>query len=237
MSGFSYVGSELDLFAGVGNWKSYWSSKIRPFIAGDVLEVGAGFGANTPYLYTPESRRWVCVEPDPQLVTRLRANIQQLNFRDNCEVVWGTVQALETRQFDTIIYIDVLEHIEGDVAEIKSAATLLRPGGHLIVLSPAHQFLFSAFDAAIGHYRRYNRQTLSSVTPASMDITKIWYLDSAGFVLSLANRLLLKQSMPTREQLRFWDRSVIPVSRFLDRCLFYSVGKSIVGVWKHRCGQ
>jgi hypothetical protein len=50
MSDFSYVGSELELFAAVGNWKTYWSRQIRPFITGDVIEVGAGIGSNTPFL-------------------------------------------------------------------------------------------------------------------------------------------------------------------------------------------
>ena len=57
--------------------------------------------------------------------------------------------------FDSIVYIDVLEHIKDDSAEIAAATARLRSNGTLVVLSPAHAWLFSAFDAAVGHYRRY----------------------------------------------------------------------------------
>jgi hypothetical protein len=60
------------------------------------------------------------------------------------------------------------------------------------------------------------------------------YLDSIGLLLSIANKLLLRQSMPTAAQIRIWDGCAVPVSRIVDRCLRYSVGKSIVGVWRRR---
>jgi hypothetical protein len=92
--------------------------------------------------------------------------------------------------------------------------------------------LFTPFDAAIGHFRRYNRQMLRRISPSDLLLDRLFYLDSAGLVLSGANLLLLRQSMPTTSQLRVWDKFVIPISRVLDRFLFNSVGKSIVGVWQ-----
>jgi SAM-dependent methyltransferase len=232
MSEFKYIGSELDLFAAVRNWKDYWSRQIRPFLVGDILEVGAGIGSNTPFLDSGGSGRWVCLEPDPELIGQLVKNLGETEPRRAYETVCGTLESLAGQQFDTIIYIDVLEHIDNDREELNQAASHLRPGGHLIVLSPAHQRLFSPFDAAIGHFRRYNRPMLRSISPPSLRLKQLIYLDSAGLVLSIANLLLLRQSMPTKAQLRIWDRWVVPVSRVLDRCLFYSVGKSIVGIWR-----
>src|SRR5579872_4366058 len=139
MSEFQYVGSELDLFAHVRNWKSYWFRQIQPFLTGDILEVGAGIGSNTKILNTGGSGRWVCLEPDPQLVSQLIANSSGTQQSHPYETVCGTLQSLPGQQFDTIIYIDVLEHIENDRDELLAAGTHLRPGGHLIVLSPAHQ--------------------------------------------------------------------------------------------------
>ena len=73
---------------------------------------------------------------------------------------------------------------------------------------------------------------LRSISPPGLRLEKLIYLDSAGLALSLANFLLLRQSMPTKAQLRIWDNWVIPVSRVLDKCLFNSIGKSIVGIWQ-----
>jgi SAM-dependent methyltransferase len=237
MSEFKYVGSELDLFAGVLNWNAYWAGQVRPFLGGDVLEVGAGIGANTRFL-DPDggNGRWVCLEPDPELFRQLVLSLQgrkpSSEHPRKYEPVCGTMAALGDQQFDAIVYIDVLEHIEHDREELEQAASRLRSGGHLIVLSPAHQRLFSPFDASIGHFRRYDRPMMRSISPGSLRLTKLIYLDSAGLLLSMANSLLLRQSMPTKAQLHIWDSWVIPVSRVLDGCLFHSVGKTIVGIWR-----
>ncbi len=233
MTDFKYAGAELDLFAAVHNWKSYWSQRIRPFVAGDVLEVGAGIGANTPFLDPGGSGRWVCLEPDAGLAAQLARNLKEAASERNRETVSGTVRDIDSNwKFDTILYIDVLEHIEDDQGELECAASRLRSGGRIIVLSPAHKWLFSPFDSAIGHFRRYNRPMLRRITPPSLRLDRLFYLDSVGLVLSCANRLLLRQSMPTKAQLRIWDSWVIPLSRVLDRCLLNSVGKSIVAIWR-----
>lgn len=229
MSDFSYVGSELELFAALRNWKAYWSDRIRPYIRGDVVEVGAGIGSNTGWMHPGGEVRWVCLEPDARLTVQIPP---QISGSRHCEVVCGTLAGLDpARCFDTMIYIDVLEHIEDDRGELRLAASRLRPGGHIVVLSPAHQRLYTPFDEAIGHYRRYDRDMLRAITPPDCRLERMEYLDSAGLLLSAANRLFLKQSMPTARQLQFWDRCVIPVSRLLDPCLLRRAGKSILAVW------
>lgn len=232
MSEFKYIGSELDLFAAVRNWKAYWSQQIRPFILGDVLEVGAGIGSNTSFLDPGGAGRWVCLEPDSQLIGRLSETLRGAPGERSYETVCGTLQTLNGQQFDTIVYIDVLEHIEHDREEMTKAAAHLRPGGHVIVLSPAHQRLFTPFDASIGHYRRYNRPMMLKVSPEGLRLTRLRYLDSVGMFASAANLLLLRQSMPTAAQLQVWDRWMVPVSRLIDPLFGYSLGKTIVGVWQ-----
>jgi SAM-dependent methyltransferase len=231
MTEFKYVGSELNLFAAARHWKAYWASQIRPFVGGDVAEVGAGIGSNTPTLVDGGVGRWVCLEPDPSLLSELSKKLAGERGRPY-EAVGGTLYSLAGQQFDTIIYIDVLEHIENDRGELEEAASHLRPGGHLVVLSPAHQALYSPFDAAIGHFRRYSRSSLQAVSPAGLIQVRLRYLDSLGLFASLANSLFLRQSMPTKGQIEFWDNWIIPPSRFLDKILLYSAGKTVLGIWR-----
>jgi hypothetical protein len=73
---------------------------------------------------------------------------------------------------------------------------------------------------------------LRSISPASLQLEQMQYLDAAGLALSAANALLLRQSMPTKSQLQLWDHWIIPISRVLDRLLLYSVGKTIIAVWR-----
>ena len=130
--------------------------------------------------------------------------------------------------------MDVLEHIQDDRAELERAAEHLHPGGRLIVLAPAHMLLYSPFDRAIGHHRRYDARSLPGVVPRELRREGLWYLDALGYLASLANRLLLRQDLPSSRQIRFWDRLLVPCSRPLDWVLRYRFGRSILGVW--RCG-
>ena len=230
--GFAYPGQELDIFAAASHWKAYWASRIRPWIRGDVLEVGAGLGANTAFLQNSDVCSWHCVEPDPGLAGRLANAVARLRV---CSVSRGTIASVVGHQFDLILYIDVLEHIEADRCELATAADLLREGGHIVVVAPAHQFLFSEFDAAIGHFRRYNGASLRACSPPDCQLRAMLYLDCIGLFASAANRILLRQSQPTAAQIRRWDSYMVPLSRAIDPLLRYSVGKTICAVWERAC--
>lgn len=210
-------------------------SRIERWIVGDVLEAGAGIGANTPFLTSSAVGRWVCMEPDQRLIDQLSENIGASTNGVPHEIVCGTLATLPQGQlFDTILYIDVLEHIEDDAGEIQLAAEHLCSGGHVIVLSPAHQWLYTPFDSEIGHFRRYNKASMRRLSTKELSLQSLFYLDACGIAASAANQALLRQSMPTREQIRLWDRRIIPLSRLVDPVLRYSIGKSIVGVWRKK---
>jgi SAM-dependent methyltransferase len=233
MSEQTYVGTELELFAKAVQWKRYYASRISEYIRGDVLEVGAGIGGTTRVLWPAGAESWVCLEPDPDLVATMRSSLDSFAGGPVPQLRVGCVEDLEPgSSFDCVLYIDVFEHIEADRAEMEKAAARLRPGGRLVVLSPAHEFLFSEFDRQIGHFRRYDRRSLGALRPPGLEVEDCFYLDSAGTLLSLANRLMLRASAPTESQILLWDRVVIPVSRVLDRLLAYRVGKTVVAVWR-----
>ncbi len=230
---FSYIGAELELFRHATNWKNYYSRQIRPFFGDDVLEVGAGIGATTESLCDGKQRRWVCLEPDAQMAAEITAKIEKGELPACCEVVIKTLDDLdESEKFDSIIYIDVLEHIERDGEEVLAAARHLKENGFLIVLAPAHQFLFTPFDQAIGHFRRYNKKSLSALIPPDLKCEKLIYLDSIGAFASLGNKLALRRSMPTLQQILLWDRKLVPISTFFDSIIGFRAGKSVLGIWR-----
>jgi SAM-dependent methyltransferase len=229
---YLYPGDELDLFAHARNWKRYWVSRL-PALTGDVLEVGAGIASNTSLLLRPEVRTWCCLEPDRGLLDRLALRISTDPALARCRAREGTVSTLDAAaQFDAILYIDVLEHIEDDREELRQAAAHLRPGGSLIVLAPAHDWLYTEFDRAIGHVRRYSKSSLSRLAPPGTTLRRLFYLDSVGLLASASNRFLLKSAMPAPGQIRLWDRVMVPCSTLIDRLIGYTVGKTVVAVWE-----
>lgn len=234
---YAYVGTELELFSAATNWKRYFRDQVAPYLGEDVLEVGAGLGGTTRVLCRGTERRWVCLEPDASLASRLEASIRSGSLPPCCEARVGTIEALgEGETFDTVLYMDVLEHIEDDRAEVARGAGRLRPGGHLIALSPAHQWLFSPFDRAIGHHRRYSRRGLAALATGDLEPVRLRYLDSVGLFASLANKLVLRSAMPNPSQIAFWDRVLVRMSRLVDPALGHSAGKSALAVWRKAAG-
>jgi SAM-dependent methyltransferase len=235
MPDYRYIGDELDLFARAKNWKAYWGTQIIPFLQGSVLEAGAGIGSNTRLLFNNKVRSWTCLEPDGRLLETLKLNLLRDPDLNHIQLVTGTLSDLEkSARFDSIIYIDVVEHIEKDKEELALAESKLKKNGFLVVLSPAHPWLFSEFDASIGHFRRYTKKSLRSAGPPELKLCRLRYLDCCGLAASLANRLLLRQGMPTLSQIRFWDTFLVPPSRLLDPLSRYTAGKSVLGVWQKR---
>ncbi|HET6317197.1 MAG TPA: class I SAM-dependent methyltransferase [Chloroflexota bacterium] len=228
-----YPGGELELFAAAAHWKSYIAAQIRPYLGPEVLEVGAGIGATTRLLCTPEQTNWLALEPDPSLASEAVAAFTREPLAAPWKVVAGTLESIDAgMRFSSVLYVDVLEHINDDRAELRRAAERLRPGGYLVVLAPAHQWLYSPFDRAIGHCRRYSASILRKAAPPELTPVRMRYLDAVGLLASSGNRFLVRQAMPTRTHIAAWDRVMVPLSRLVDPLLGFTVGKSVLAIWR-----
>jgi ubiquinone/menaquinone biosynthesis C-methylase UbiE len=229
-----YPGKELELFKEAINWKNNLLRHIRPHISFPVLEVGAGIGSNTILFNNKVGSCWQLLEPDTEFAEILSEEIKQGTLPANCHLKQGTIFDLAAgSEFNCILYIDVLEHIADDQTEICRALDLLAPGGKLIILAPAFQSLYSPFDKAIGHYRRYKANDLKMLLrAASGKVVANYYLDCLGFIASICNKLLLRQGYPGVRQLKFWDRVLVPVSAKIDPLFRRYFGKSLLFIWQ-----
>lgn len=226
-----YAGLELDVFARAVNWKAYVRQFLSGYLRGHVLEVGAGIGGTTRALRSSAQERWVALEPSVHLARQISRRAS--SDGPAVEVIAGTIDAIRYGPFfDCILYFDVLEHIEDDRREIAEALRRLRPDGVVVVLSPAYQFLYTPFDAALGHYRRYDRRQLEALTPAGATLVSLRYVDAFSLLLTLGNKLLLRSAEATDRQVQLWDRWCVPISTRLDRVLGGRVGKSVLAIWR-----
>lgn len=229
-----YIGDELELFKNAINWKKYVAKKTSSYITGDVLEVGAGLGANAKYL-SSRCLSYSFLEPDPELCARISDEISSVSCPTH--IIQGISTDLAADQlFDTIIYYDVMEHIEDSKGEFNRIQKHLKPGGHLIILVPAYQSLYNEFDKAIGHFRRYDKVCFrdESKSADQLEETKLFYLDSLGVIASFVNKWFLKQAVPSVKQVKFWDGTIVSFSKVLDPLVGYSFGKSLIGVLRRK---
>jgi ubiquinone/menaquinone biosynthesis C-methylase UbiE len=232
MQGMPYAGKELELFQHATLWKKYFGSFIKSYLHGKILEVGAGIGSTTIHICDGTQEEWICLEPDRGNWKELDRRIQNTELPVCCVAVQGTIDDLpKDKKFNAILYIDVIEHISNEKAELEKAVQLLEPGGYLIILVPAHQRLYSPFDKAIGHHRRYNKKMLEAAVPAGISLRTTRYFDSIGMIAALMNKYFLKQDYPSLRQIHFWDRVLVRISKITDPLTAYSLGKSLIGIW------
>jgi glycosyltransferase involved in cell wall biosynthesis/phospholipid N-methyltransferase len=156
--------STLDALSVAPNFNRWMAETLMPYIGKNVLEVGAGMGNLTRHL-SPRRKLYIATDLNPEYTRYLR-NI----FSHRAYVCIHKLDAADVRDFlpfegrlDTVICLNVLEHIEDDIATLASIRTLLEPGGRLILLVPNDPRAYGTIDKEIGHYRRYTPDGLRSL--------------------------------------------------------------------------
>jgi SAM-dependent methyltransferase len=186
------------------------------------LDFGAGDGLMTR-LVAQRGLRPSCVEPDGRLAARLAAS----GF-----TVWPDLADCPDASVDGVYTLNVLEHIEDDLAALRGLRRCLVPGGRLFVYVPAFPVLYSRMDQRVGHFRRYRRAELSAkLAAAGFAVERIAYADSLGFPAALAYRLFARGTGELQPaSVALYDRWVFPLSRALDHLVHRWFGKNLLAV-------
>ena len=218
-----YPGAELDNFDKATIWRKYIFFQIKKFIKGNVLEVGAGIGSFTNnYKNLPNKITLSEIDQENLSLIKKKFKDTKINFT-------GDLTKNIKSNYDTIMYLNVLEHIEDDTKEINEAFQKLNPGGFLIILVPAHNNLYSEFDKAIGHFRRYEIKYFKNLKVNNSKLIKLNFLDAAGYFLYYINKIFFKKEVyPSKLKIYIWDKFFTPITFILDKILFYKFGKNIL---------
>ena len=199
-----------------------------------VLDVGAGSGGFVQEL-TNRGFDAIGVEPNPELrslAARLHPNIHMV------EGTTARVLENEKKGFDTITMIDVLEHIEDDAASLQEMQKLLRPGGRLLLVMPAHSFLYGIRDRAYGHFRRYDKAyTVSLAESRGFRVSSLRHWNSIGVLPYLVSEKIFGRPLETsfrRKQSslfgRFVQNSFHGWFRLVEHWVNFGFGLSIICV-------
>lgn len=196
------------------NYRAALIREFRPYLSGNVVEVGSGIGQITAALRElPSIRRLCCIEPDPGFCARIRSA-----FPDQ-ELIQGTAADLKQQEnWNAILSVNVLEHIEEDEAELRHYYRLLQPaGGSLCLFVPARPEIYGPIDDDFGHFRRYTRPTLrKKLENAGFVVQRLRYYNLIGYFAWWASFCLLKRRSFDRQSVRFFDRAVFPVVHWTE---------------------
>jgi SAM-dependent methyltransferase len=199
----------LDRMAAADRYNDWLLDRARPYLGARVLEIGAGIGTFTPRL--AEGREVVAVEPDPALVPLL------CEHAAGATVVAGGVEDAPPGPYDSAVCFNVLEHIPDHAAALTSFRKRLRPGGHLLLLVPAHPFLYGPMDRAFDHERRYARRALAGLLgETGYEVAELRLVNPVGALGWLVTGRILRRDEIPEGPLAAYDR-LVPVLRLLDR--------------------
>lgn len=169
----------LDLLSDTYNYNHWLYSLIRPHMGDHVLEIGSGCGNITRFMLDVESL--VCLEPLEYFVDVLN---QIASVHSNIQIRKGIAEnmaALHERAFDTMVCLNVLEHIEDDQKALEEMYAALAPGGKLLLFIPACQWAFGDMDTELKHFRRYSKGGLKDqLLDANFNVLQCKYVNFVG---------------------------------------------------------
>lgn len=225
-----YGGDELETMGLMANYRKWILSLSRKPVAGRVLEIGAGIGSFTgDFLRDSAITEMVVIEPDARLAETLR---RRLGPDPRLHVIVAPVEralaALPEGHFDAIVMINVLEHIEDDVAALAGLRDKLRSGGTFYVFVPALQWLYSDLDRKIGHFRRYARDMLAErARTAGYRVLDCRYADVIGTLPWLFFNKWLGATTIKPGFARTYDAIFVPVGRTIEGVVAPPFGKNL----------
>lgn len=225
----SYEGSDLEVLADMPNYYSWIMETFGPHVRGDVVEYGAGIGTVSQRL-APLATTLTLVEPSANLIPSL---VERFNPAGHVKVVNALLEdhvaTLSEQSIDTLVLVNVLEHIKDDSAALGAMLRALRRGGNLLIFVPALQFLMSRLDRMLGHFRRYHRPDLiQKVSAAGGSVKTCKYVDVFGVGPWLLLNTLLRNTGFNPALVALNDRYAVPLSKGFESLVPAPFGKNLI---------
>jgi SAM-dependent methyltransferase len=225
-----YSGHELEALKEAHNYYSWLIQEFNPFIKGKVLEVGAGAGTFSEYLLRLSIRELICLEPVPDLIPLSRLESNDEHIRVFSETL-GQFGATNSEVFNSVVCVNVLEHIEDDQQALVDINRLLRTGGSLCLFVPAVPWLYGTLDESFGHYRRYSRTQLKELlTESGFEIHKLKYFNMTGILTWILMGKILRWRTWGRGSVSLYDQIVTPIISRIERIIPPHVGQSLIAI-------
>jgi SAM-dependent methyltransferase len=234
---FQYSGTELEAVASGKNYYRWIVERFAPFFGRRVVEVGAGIGTFAEFIAaTPGVESLLCVEPAENVFPVLA---ERFSGHTRIETVHANIEQLDiVGSADSLVAVNVLEHVEDDEAFLRAANRIVVPGGHLLLFVPAHQFLYGSLDAAFDHFRRYSKPMLSSVVSrAGWEIKRISNVNIAGILPWLVAGKIFRNTTIGHRQMRLFDTLVVPVMKRIESIREPFIGQSLLAIARNPRSQ
>jgi SAM-dependent methyltransferase len=213
----TYALEDQERMAKAKNYFAWQSRLVTPELGRRVIEVGCGIGNFTGTLLDRDLV--IALDIDANCTERIKErypNRRNLHVI-TCDAGTYAFSALAGFHPDSCVCLNVLEHIDDDRAAIAGMASVLMPGGVIVLLLPAFPSLFGPIDKNLGHHRRYTRQSIGTLAAgAGLRVKKAHYMNLCGFFGWWANAHILRREAQSTAQIEFFDRYLVPLLSRLE---------------------
>lgn len=222
----------LDVVAQAGKFNKWMYQTIRQDCQGRILEIGSGIG---------NISRFFLEEKADITLSDIRANYCEVlreKFPAARDIVqldlthpdFDVIYAQFLNQFDSVFALNVIEHIKDHNLAIKNCFELLKPGGKIVILVPAYQFLYNQFDKELEHFRRYKRHQLNEImTSNGFMVSRSQYFNLMGIPGWFISGKLQKNKTIPKSQMKLYNL-LVPIFRLVDKIVFNQAGLSVISV-------
>jgi hypothetical protein len=237
----AYPGTELEAMSGASNYYRWILEIFKPYLGAHVVEVGAGIGSFSQLILSQHVCKTLSlVEPSDSMYETLAARAGQLDTSVTIETYHATfvkaADLIKSRHApDSIIYVNVLEHIADDQGELESVRQTLSASGRVFIFVPALQWLYGSFDERVGHLRRYSKAELEAkLHHAGFEIIKSAYFDFPGIAPWWFKYRLMRSVTMEPGAVRFYDRFIVPAVRRIESVITMPIGKNVIVIGEKR---
>lgn len=222
----------LEIMSAAPRYNRWQYSRVAPYLGRRICEVGAGIGNMSSLILGGSPDLLVLTDTDSQYRDTLRQRFHSIPSVVVEELTLPDASAgdrFQHYELDTIVALNVIEHISEDLEALRSVARMLRPGGRAVILVPAAPALFGSLDHALGHQRRYTRASLTrQINAAGFQVQAVFHFNLVGMLGWWVNARLRQAPRIPREQLRYFEK-LVPILRMEDY-LPLPFGQSVIGI-------
>jgi SAM-dependent methyltransferase len=205
-----------------------WQSRLaRRELGSRIVEVGCGIGNFTAMLADRELVVALDVESSCVEKHRQRFRDRQHISAAVMDVCAPEFRSLEAHRPDSVLCLNVLEHIADDELALSNMTAILGPKGKVVLIVPAFRALYGPIDARLGHYRRYDRRGLAALANrVGLRVATLHYMNSIGFLGWWINAKVLLRQEQSESHILVFDRAIVPVLSRLESLVRPPFGQS-----------
>lgn len=214
----------LEGLATAVNHRRWFIELALDHLGDNPIEIGSGLG-DYAIEWAERVPRFTATEADPDRLVQLK---ERLSDRPNIEVRQMLLPTTETGSYSAAVSYNVLEHIEDHVTALRSMATLVKPGGRIILIVPAFMFAMSDVDIATGHVRRYTKKTMrAAMEEAGLQVEKLHYANALGLIGYYTATSIFKLAPKEGPMVKIYDTVVLPLTKAMERVVRPPFGQSV----------